>query len=134
VLGHAVAQGGRHGLGVDRFEQHPEHPALVHGDRGVGEAGVAGEQHARTGGGRLRRRGQELGPVDAGHQEVGHDHRERVVRLEGEQAVRGADGGLDGEVAAQLPPEAVEEVGLVVDQQDPGSFDRRRHAGSLLVR
>lgn len=91
--------------------------------------GVAGEHDARHSGVGVAHQSEQLGPVHAGHAHVRHHDvagclREMVERLRPSDAERHVPLVSLG---AQGAPEAVEDTGLVVDEQD-----RRHYATAVL--
>ena len=63
-------------------------------------------------------RGEEARAVHLRHAHVGDHHGERPLRFDHREAGRGAGRGFELDAIAQLAANAIQHVGLVVDEQD----------------
>jgi hypothetical protein len=92
-------------------------PLVDRGNRRI-EIGLSGKNHADRVGRYLVHLGKEARAVHLRHAHVGHHDGERPFRFDQREPCGCTDRGFQIETIAQLPPDTVEHVGLVIDEQD----------------
>ena len=115
---------------VDRLGEEVE-GAAVHRGADIGHVAVSRDNHGREAGGFILQLGEQGQPIHAGHVDVGHDHVEVAVFGEEGQRLDAVAGEAESnrpvlDLAAELLPDQILEIGLVIDDEN-----LRRHWRSV---
>ena len=128
-MGDRLAHGGLEVGEVDRLGQEVE-GAAVHRGADIGHVAVGRDDHGREPGRFVLQLGEQGQPIHARHVDVGHDHVEVAVFGQEGQRLDAVAGEAERnrpvlDLAAELLPDQVLEIGLVVDDED---FRRHRRS------